>query len=406
MGRPPLPIGTWGTIKRTKTGVNDWVAKARFRDYDGTTRLVERSGATGTKAENALKEALLERARLVGDDITGDTRLKIIAEEWFTDEIQGAKAWNTERRYREVLDLMVLPGMGMLTLREATVARCDRFLQLTKDSHGPSAAKHAKTVLSGVLGLATRRGAVAANPIRDVKAIRITTPDVEALTLHQVQTLRIALYADEDAVARDIPNGVDYMLGTSARIGEAMALRWADLDLDADVPTVLIRATTIFKKGSGTIIQEHPKRSGSRRLIPLPGFVVAMLLERRADPLDEELVFPSARGRVRDPNNFRKGWDAFKVRQGLEWVHPHVFRKTAAAIVKDPELAAGLLGHADSRVTKTHYLPRVTLAPDVRDLLDRMGEKPTPTQRNGGDVASIREHDGALRPPLSAGRTA
>lgn len=388
MARPPLPIGTWGAINRTRRN-GEWVAYARFRDYDGTTRQVERAGTTGLKAENALKVALIERARLVGDELTGDTRLHVMAEKWFADEIDGARAYNTVRRYREVLDLMVLPGMGMLTLREITPARCDRFLKLTIQAHGPSAAKHAKTVLSGLLGLATRLGPLDANPIRDVAAIRITRPEVEALALDDVQHMRVALYADEDAVNRDIPNAVDYMLGTSARIGEAMALRWADLDLDEEIPTTLIRSTAIFVKGRGMVIQDHPKTSSSRRSVPLPDFVVAMLRERRELARHPDLVFPSARGLVRDPNNFRKGWDAFKRRADYEWVHPHVFRKTAATLVKDPELAAGLLGHADSRVTKAHYLPRTTLAPDVRSLLDRMGEKPANTQRFQSRITPI-----------------
>lgn len=390
MPRPPLPIGTWGTIRRTEVGPKQWVAYARFRDYDGVTRIVERGGVTGAKAENALKEALLERAKVQGDDITADSRVKTVAEQWFADEIAGAKAYNTERRYREVLDLMVLPGMGMLTLREVTVARCDRFLKLTVSSHGPSAAKHAKTVLSGVLGLATRLGALAANPIRDVATIRIETKEVEALTLGEVQALRVQLYGDDDALARDIPHGVDFMLGTSARIGEALAIRWDDVDLSAPVPTVRIRATVIFVKGRGMVVQEHPKTSASRRVVPLPTFVARSLSDRFADPAHDELVFPSARGKVRDPNNFRKGWDAFKARAGFDWVHPHVFRKTAAALVADPELAAGLLGHADSRVTKAHYLPRTTLAPDVRDRLEAMGDEPSDTHRNQRGVTPIR----------------
>ncbi|MBN9208188.1 MAG: tyrosine-type recombinase/integrase [Microbacterium ginsengisoli] len=383
-------IGTWGTIRRKETSSKHWIAYARFRDYDGVTRIVERAGATGPKAETALKAALVDRAKVRGDDITGDTRMKVVAERWFSDEINGAKAYNTERRYREVLDLMVLPGMGMITLREATVARADRFLRDVSKSHGPSAAKHAKTVLSGVLGLATRLGAMDANPIRDVAPIRVERREVEALELAEVQEMRIQLYADEDAVARDIPHGVDYMLGTSARIGEALACRWTDLKLDADIPTVLIRATVIFVKGRGMIIQEFPKTSASRREVPLPAFVARILRERDADRSHDELVFPSARGKVRDPNNFRKGWDAFKTHAGYEWVHPHVFRKTAAALVKDPDLAAGLLGHADSRVTKAHYLPRTTLAPDVRDRLEAMGDKPSTTHRNQGLVTALR----------------
>lgn len=389
MARPPLPIGTWGAIRRVEKAPKLWTAYARFRDYDGVTRIVERQGTTGPKAETALKQALVERAKVHGDEVTADTRLKVVAEQWFADQIAGARAYNTERRYREVLDLMVLPGVGMLTLREITVARCDRFLKLTITSHGPAAAKHAKTVLSGVLGLATRLGALSTNPIRDVATIRTEKKDVAALTLGEVQQMRIDLYADEDAVARDIPHGVDFMLGTSARIGEAMAVRWADVDLAAAVPTVAIRSTAIFVKGSGMVIQDHPKTSSSRRVVPLPAFVARMLAERAADARHEELVFPSARGLVRDPNNFRKGWDAFKLRTGYEWVHPHVFRKTAAALVEDAELAAGLLGHADSRVTKAHYLPRTTLAPDVRDRLDAMGDEPSSTHRNDRKVTPI-----------------
>jgi hypothetical protein len=45
MGRPPLPIGTYGSIRyyRTSTG---WRATTNFRDFDGRTRPVERKGNT------------------------------------------------------------------------------------------------------------------------------------------------------------------------------------------------------------------------------------------------------------------------------------------------------------------------------------------------------------------------
>lgn len=406
MARPPLVLGTWGKINRAQKAPNLWVAYARFRDYDGVTRQVERTAPTGSRAEDALKEALRDRARLHGEEITADALVRATAEQWFVDEVKDAKAYNTERRYREVLDLMVLPSLGALRIREVSVARCDRFIKAVTKSHGPSAAKHAKTVLSGVLGLATRLGALDANPIRDVATVHVETKEVEAMTLEQVQRMRIKLYADEQSALRDIPNGVDFMLGTSARIGEAMACRWVDIDLESDVPTVLIRATVIQKKGSGAVIQEHTKRSSSRRLVPLPEFAVQMLRRRAKDKRHDEYVFPSARGKVRDPNNFRKGWDLFRAEGEFAWVHPHIFRKTAAALVEDPELAAGLLGHADSRVTKAHYLPRTTLVPDVRDRLDAMGDKPAVTQRNHAAITPIignhRDEPGQLSPGQTA----
>lgn len=241
MPRPPLVIGTWGVIRREQKAPRHWVAFARFRDFDGVTRKVERTGTTGREAEDTLKEALLNRAKTHGEEITLEATMRSACELWFTDEIEGAKAYNTERRYREVLDLMVLPGLGMLRLREISVARCDRFVKTITKTHGPSAAKHARTVLSGVLGMATRLGVYTSNPIRDVATVKIETKEVETMTVEQVQRMRVLLHADDEAVLRDLPDAVDFMLGTSARIGEAMACRWVDIDLEATIPTVLIR---------------------------------------------------------------------------------------------------------------------------------------------------------------------
>ena len=43
-GRPPLRIGQHGKITRKYLGGGVWLARARFRDSDGVTRIVERRG--------------------------------------------------------------------------------------------------------------------------------------------------------------------------------------------------------------------------------------------------------------------------------------------------------------------------------------------------------------------------
>src|SRR5918997_1054040 len=50
MPRPPLPLGAYGKIKTWHDG-KTWIARAKFRDYDGTVRLVKRSGKTKAAAE-------------------------------------------------------------------------------------------------------------------------------------------------------------------------------------------------------------------------------------------------------------------------------------------------------------------------------------------------------------------
>jgi hypothetical protein len=66
-GRPQLRIGAHGQIKRIYTGGGVWLARCRYRDIDGVTRIVQRLGPAdeydqhGKLAEDALIAALAER---------------------------------------------------------------------------------------------------------------------------------------------------------------------------------------------------------------------------------------------------------------------------------------------------------------------------------------------------------
>ncbi|MDQ1059107.1 hypothetical protein QFZ23_003008 [Arthrobacter globiformis] len=148
----------------------------------------------GSKAEQALISALKERAMPAGEDITADTRMNRLAEVWWVEFKDQDRPINTQRRYREVLDSYVCPGVGGLAIREATVSRLDRFLKATRTQHGNGSAKLAKTVLSAMLGLAARHGAIESNPLRDVTKVPVNRNEVRALTVEEAAALRAGLY--------------------------------------------------------------------------------------------------------------------------------------------------------------------------------------------------------------------
>ena len=77
-GRPPLRIGSHGKISRKHLGDAVWLARCRYRDCDGVTRIVERRGPVGDQygklAEDALIEALgARRTPAPGGEVTLDT---------------------------------------------------------------------------------------------------------------------------------------------------------------------------------------------------------------------------------------------------------------------------------------------------------------------------------------------
>lgn len=112
---------------------------------------------------------------------------------------QKKRANATLTTYDDTLRLRVVPGVGSLRIRELTVGTAERFLNAVRDKTEPSAAKHAKTVLSQAMGLAARHAAVEHNPLRNVSPITTEKELARALTLDEVRKLRAGLRAYERA---------------------------------------------------------------------------------------------------------------------------------------------------------------------------------------------------------------
>lgn len=372
MARPPLPLGTWGKIRRYQLGAKSWRATTNYRDYDGVTRRIERFGESGAKAERRLTESLRDRARMSGQgEITADTMVREVCARWFDEVRRKDKAASTVDAYDDALRLHVLPAVGGLRVRELTVGVADRFLSSVRDKTGPSAAKHAKTVLSGVMGLATRHEAIDHNPMREVSPIAVERTEARSLDLAEVQALRAGLRRDEKATDRDVPALVDFMLGTGMRIGEVLAVTWDALDLDSG--TVEIRATVVRKKGTGLILQAKPKSQSGWRKLHLPTWLIILLQARDVVENEWNVVFPSQLGKLRDRSNTNADLRDALDPLGFGWVTSHNFRKTAATLLDDAGLTvreiADQLGHKRVSMTQDTYFGRKQASPRVAKLL-------------------------------------
>ncbi|HSK61842.1 MAG TPA: site-specific integrase, partial [Actinomycetospora sp.] len=73
MARPPLPLGTPGTISVVEEEPGSWVARCRFRDHDGVTRRLRKHGSSKTAAKAALHELIQQRQRGTFGNVGGLT---------------------------------------------------------------------------------------------------------------------------------------------------------------------------------------------------------------------------------------------------------------------------------------------------------------------------------------------
>jgi integrase len=370
MARPRTPIGTFGEISYVRAG-RKVRARTRYRDDDGRIRRVQASGATEADAVRRLKAALTQRqSRRSYGELSPDSSFTALVKVWLEDlDLDGELARSTRDLYERDMRTIVLPAFEHLLLREITVSRVDRFLRHLAANRSYAMAKHARTVLSLSLGLAVRYDAMPRNPVRETRRLRKPPTKVKALTVADIAAVREAIRAwrRDDGLPGPKPDGqleqiVEVMLGSSARIGEVLALRKCDVDVTCRPARVRICGTIISPKGIATYRQEHPKTSSSVRTVAVPSFAAEALRHRLvavAGEPDDALLFASRNGTPLTTNNVRRRLRAALADAEVEGVTPHAFRRTVATVLSrdgSTELAAEMLGHSSVEITKAHYI--------------------------------------------------
>ena len=182
----------------------------------------------------------------------------------------------------------------------------------------------------------------------------------------------------------DLHDVVLLLLGTGMRIGEALALRWTDLDLGADIPSVRVDATMVEPRrdaASGQVFvaglhRQPMTKTGAARTIALPRAAVTMLNRRRAGIAtqdEREPVFAHKSGGWLWPNNMRTKLRGVVAGTPLAGVTPHTLRRTVGTLVAHGaglDAARDVLGHREPSVTARHYVADTGRVVDFRYTLD------------------------------------
>jgi integrase len=366
-GRPPLPIGSWGEFSEpVELTPGTWMVLAKFRDADGVTRRVKRTGSTPNKAKTLLRKALVERRdAALGEEIDPDTKMSEIGERWLAEferlVEQGTRQVTSLDQYRQQWDKRIKKAIGGLSAREFTVGRAHGFLtRVAADS--PSNAKTCRTVLSGICGYATPRGAMKANPIRDAGRIEAKPKRAtRGITAAEILDFHGKLVASELATRWSLPDLTTFMAATGCRIGEALAVSWDEVDFTAG--TVELAHRIIRPKGRGLTRAENTKRASGDRVLGLPSWAITMLKRRKLAAKPGTVpVFPDIFGGWRDPSNTRRALRQVRESAGYEWLTSHAYRRGVATLLDSggatARAVADQLGHAQVSMTQDRYLTR------------------------------------------------
>jgi len=319
---------------------------------------------TKGKAEAHLREMLNNLAdgrTPVSKNIT----VNDYAEMWINERAGLRRKAVSVREYKRRLRIHVLPYIGHKRLSAVTVRDIEELLNKCKDG---GAAKRmvegVKNTISAMYADALRDRDVTYNPVRDARIpVMQHKPRKKYPTDDEVTALFEAGSALTGDSQQELVRVLLVLAITGCRIGEVLAMKWVDLDFDEGVWTVSQTAT--INEAGHVVIGDSTKTSQLRNLPLHPDVLECIkhqqeyLAYRRARMKvwdENDLVFPSRFGTVRDERNYLTYFN--KVIPS--WGHTfhdlrHWYSTTLLNEGISDVLVSKALGHSSSSTTRDVY---------------------------------------------------
>lgn len=318
----------------TKRPDGRWQARLQV---DGVRRSVY--GRTRQEVAQRLDDLKRQAARAGALPDPGRRTLGDLLDAWLEAKAPQVRPV-TLAGYAATCDRYVRPALGRLPLARVTPDRIERLCARYRARGQNRTALKVYTVLSQALAVAVRWAWLAHNPCDRVDRPRYRPPRVDPWTLHELRA-----FLDGTRERWLWPLWV--VLATSGlRLGEALALTWADVD-----------------PGAGTLTVREAKTPAGVRTVSLPREGVGALRRqaewRLAQGSGGDTVFAGAGGGPLSATTVQHALHRECRRLGLPGMTPHGFRHLHASLL----LAEGLpvpevsrrLGHATPAITMAVY---------------------------------------------------
>ena len=308
-----------------------------------------------------------------------------VAGEWLASKVDLKPG--TAGRYARELRLYILPKWGGMTLRELRPDMLQEWVGQLMDSGYPAALPDGrdskplsarsirnimKVVLKGIFDYAVSNGWIGENPVDRVTVPKIVSDDdMVFLSVREVELL-----ADE---AEKIGKPVDGLLVrwqayTGCRIGESLALKVGDVDVDRRRARI---GRTWTDDGHGGSMLGTPK-NGKARNIAIPRFLMPQIKAQMNGMGDDDWLFRATRGGNVWTNTWRtRIWNKAVKAAGMEdagvTIHSlrHTYASFAIAQGADVKTLQMQLGHSSPSITLNTY---TALWPErLDDVADAIG---------------------------------
>lgn len=330
-------------------------------------RTTRRGFKTMKEAKQAERNLLLdvEENGLPSNQSDGfhDPTFEELASLWLENYRTTVKA-STFENVKSKVEKMTEEHFKELKLKKITVAYCQRVVIELSKSY--ILYNHYLSVINRIFKYAVLMDILDSNPFDKVIKPKSKQTQRKGNFLTKEELKEFLKLAQTATLSYFFPL-VHLMSYTGLRQGEALALKWSDIDFENKKITVDKTATRIKEKQ----ILQTPKTKNSKRVISIDPTTLSILKSWKKDQIkiyfrngkhfegDDNFIFTNERGDWVHIHNFIPYFKRFVTDHKLKPITPHGLRHTHASLLfsagVEPKNISDRLGHSTVQITLDLY---------------------------------------------------
>lgn len=345
-----------------------------FQTYLGIDPLTGKERRTTRRGFKTMKEAKQAERNLLLDveenglpsnqsDGFQDPTFEEIAYLWLKSYKTTVKP-STFENVRSKVEKMTEEHFKELKLKKITVAYCQRVVIELSKSY--VLYNHYLSVINRIFKYAVLMDILDSNPFDKVIKPKSKQTQRKGNFLTKEELKEFLKLAQTATLSYFFPL-VHLMSYTGLRQGEALALKWSDIDFENKKITVNKTAVRIKEKQT----LQTPKTKNSKRVISIDPTTLSILKSWKKDQIkiyfkngkhfegDENFIFTNQRGEWVHIHNFIRYFKRFIADHKLKPITPHGLRHTHASLLfsagVEPKNISDRLGHSTVQITLDLY---------------------------------------------------
>ena len=324
--KPKRANGRGSIYQITKSnGRKVW--KAAIKDINGKLRT--KNFTKLSEAEDWVADQ--RRARDLGENTYATNPKMTVAEflvGWANTQY-GPDQESTQRSYLSVIKNHIAPAIGKIKAAELNTKTVENlFRDMHANGFGAGTIRITRAALSAAYNDAVRLGDFVRNPVRNTKMPRITAKTTKPLPRADWEKVYLEAMKNPRMHARIEIAGM-----WGLRPGEALGLKWSDLNVDAC--TLLVERQVQRTKGQGLVLKAVKQKTA--RTLKISQETVQILITHKRHQFlnrakwseDNDLIFPNTVGKLGDEKSDRLAFKNLLASAGVPDCQLYQLRKTA-----------------------------------------------------------------------------